>query len=314
MPRAAVGVHQIEEALNQVHIREGLLAELYCETMFTEIATTQWFDGLQCGSEVTITHEPDFEFKPYEKDMRIEAETPKVCTTTIGANYARYAFVKLDDMDVKYVCRYNQLPDAFERKIRRKALEEIERTIFSHIYREADATNQGLTAGASGLYNLGAIGNPFHVTPDTAMDLLLYDGGVLDDQCVPDMGRWIVLPKEMKVIFGQGLLNKTILNGGCNICPDARNGKMYEDLAGFDIYFSPRLPKCTDPITGETTWIIPFGQRDGMGYVFDIGDFEVFRLQETFANAIRVLVTFGAGAGRPEALGYNYITLDIGGN
>lgn len=313
MPKAAAGVHQIEEALNQVHIRQGLLAELYCETMFTEIATTEWFDGLECGTQVTVMHEPDFEFRDYEKDQKLEVETPKVCTTTFGADYAKYAFIKLDDLDKKYVCQYNLLRPAFEKKIRQKTLEVVEGTIFNHIYHEAHEMNQGSTAGESGMYNLGRVGAPFVATPDSMFDLMLYDSGVLDDQCTEDSERWLVLPKEAKVLFGQGLLGKTVLNGGCNICTDARNGKMYEDLSGLDIYFSSRLPKCIDPITGDTTWITPFGQKQGMGYTLDMGNFEVLRLEDAFADAVRILVTFGAGAGRPELLGFNYITMNIGG-
>ncbi len=312
MAKAAAGVHQIEEALNQVHIREGLIAELYCETMFTEIATTEWFSGLQCGTTVTVRHEPDFNFYKHEKDQKLEVDTPKICTTTFGADYQYYANVKFDDVDMKHVCNYNLLRPAFEQVIRRKANEIIETTIFNHIYTDAHASNQGANAGNSGMYNLGTVGAPFQATGDSLFDLLLFNGGVLDDQCAPMNERWIVFPMEAKVIFAQGLLGKTILQGGCDLCPDARNGKMYEQLSGFNIFFSSRLPKCVDPITGESTWIIPFGHKSGMGYTADMGNFEVNRLQDAFGETMRIMVTFGAGTGRPELLGFDYVTFKIG--
>jgi len=308
--KAAVGVGQLDEALNQVHVRQGFLAELYCETMFSEIATTRWFDGLECGSTVTIKHEPDFEFKDYEKDQEIDYETPKVCTTTIGVHYASYAAVKFDDIDKKHLCDYGMLRPEFEKKIRRKANEKIERTIFSHIYKEAHSQNIGLSAGETGMYNLGYVGNPFEANPDSLIDLLLSMGGVMDDQCTEDSGRWVVFPKEAKQLFGRGLINKTVLNGTCGVCSDSRTGQMYSDLSGFNIYFSSRLPRCQDPITGDITWIIPFGIQESMGYTADIGQFETVRLEKAFGDGIRVLVTYGAGAGRPEGLGYAYISIN----
>lgn len=308
--KAAAGVGQLDEALNQKHVRQGFLADLYCETMFSEIATTKWFDGLECGSTVTIKREPDFEFKPYEKDMEIEYETPKVCSFQIGVHYANYAAVKFDDIDKKHLCDYGMLRPEFEKTIRRKANQAIERTIFSHIYKEAHAQNVGLSAGSTGMYNVGYVGMPFEATPDSMIDLLLSNSGILDDQCAEDMGRWIVLPKEAKQLFGRGLINKTVLQGTCGICTDARNGKMYSDLSGFDIYFSSYLPRCVDPITGDITWITPFGAGDAMGYTADIGQFETVRLEKAFGDGLRVLITYGAGAGRPEALGYNYISIN----
>lgn len=311
---AAAGVNQIEAALNQVHIRQGLLSKLYCDTIFGEIATTSWFDGLTCGTQVTIIHEPDFKFRPLEKDQELEIETPKVCTTTFGAHYAAYAYVKFDDMDKQYLCNYNLIRPAFEDVIRRKAREQIEATIFSHIYAEAHSMNRGLTAGSSGMYNLGDIGQPYPATSETISDLMLFMGGVLDDQCVEDMNRWVVFPKELKILFSQGTLAKTILNGGCTVCTDASNGKLYADLAGFDIYFSPRLPKCVDPVTNQTTWIVPFGHKEGMGYTMDMSPFETIRLERAFGDGVRVQLVYGAGTGRPEYLGYAYITVDMGPN
>ena len=309
MTRAAAGVAQLEEALNQVHIRQGMLAALYCETMFTEIATTKWFDGLECGHRVKIVHEPQFTFRKYEKDQALEFEQPKICTTEFGADYSYYAGVKFDQVDQQHVCRYNELRPAFEKSIRRQALELIEDVVFKHIYQEAHHMNQGLNAGDLGNYNLGQVGTPFVATPESLFDLLLSNGGVLDDQCSPMTERWIVFPLQFKMLFAQGMLAKTILQGGCNICTDSRNGKMYEDLSGFNIYFSNRLPRCVDPITQQVSWIIPFGQKDGMGYTADIGEFIVDRPHDTFGETIKILVTFGAGTGQPEFIGFDYVTL-----
>jgi hypothetical protein len=313
MAKSAVSVHQLEEVLSQPQIRQGFLAEFYCETMFPEIATTEWFDGLECGTRVKIKHEPDFEFKPLEKDQIIEYETPKVCVTEIGVDYSDYAAIKLDDIDAKHLCEYGLFRAEFEKKIRRKANEIVERTIFNHIYKEAHWMNQGKKAGEIGIYDLGSVGSPYEVNPDTLIDFFLFMGGVLDDQCAPDMMRWVAIPKQMKLLFGKKLFDKTTFQGACTMCTDARNGKLFSDLSGFDVYTSNQLPRCIDPITGEITWIIPFGHKEGMGYTMDMSDFEVFRLQKVFGTGIRTMLTYGAGAGRPEVLGYAYITINPNG-
>lgn len=308
--KAAAGVVQLDEALNQPHIRQGFLADLFCETMFTEIATTEWFDGLTCGQSVTIKHEPKFHFHDYEKDQDIVYETPKVCTTVIGELYAAYAAVKFDDIDKKHLCDYGLLRPEFEKAIRREANIKIEKRLFDKIYKGAHAQNIGNSAGETGMYELGALGKPFSADPDSLIDLLLSNGGVLDDQCVSEEGRWIIFPKEAKQLFGRGLINKTILNGTCNVCTDARNGKMYSDLSGFTIFFTSRLPRCVDPITGDITWIVPFGNKEALGYTADIGQFEVVRLEKTFGDGVRILVTYGAAVGRPEMIGYDYISIN----
>lgn len=311
--KAAVGVSQLDDALNQVHVRKGFLAELYSETMFTEITTPQWFAGVEKGQTVEIRHAPQVEFKDYDKDMKLEVVTPKVCTTRFGVHHAGYSAMKFDDVDQEYLMEYGNLRSEFENSVRRQANESIERNLFHEIYKNAHIQNQGSTAGDLGNYDQGEIGNDFVVTPDNFVDLLSSNAGTMDDQNVPEGNRWIVLPKQMKQIFTKAFWDKTQLQGSCGICTDSRTGKIYTDLLGFDIYFSSFLPRCIDPITNRTTWITPFGNSEGLAYTADLTKFEVIRAQDTFGDILRILITYGMGVGRPEMLGYNYISINASG-
>ena len=314
---SASGFVQLEDSLNQPHIHGSLLEELYTDTIFSEIATTDYFSDLRCGTTVIIQREPDINIHRYQKNQRLKIDPIQgICEHELSIDHAYYANVKFDDLDKEFICRENDLREAFRHRVIRKMKETVEAVAFSTIFADAAVANQGDSAGAqSGMYDLGKLGTPYDMNPDTIMNFLFYADAVLMEQSAPmDGNRFMIFPNVAKPIFVQSpYMNKDLL-GDCVDCLPARTGRMYNDIYGFNIYFSDRLPSCTDPVTNQTAYPILFGHSDAMAYTMHMGNFEVIRLEGTFGEALRVLMTFGVGTVREELLGAGYATFSLTSN
>ena len=74
----------------------------------------------------------------------------------------------------------------------------VDSDVLSGVYADAHASNKGATAGAiSGNINLGAAGAPVEITKANVIDKIVELGQVLQEQNVPETGRFIVIPAWM---------------------------------------------------------------------------------------------------------------------
>ena len=71
----------------------------------------------------------------------------------------------------------------------------IDTDVLANIYSDVTAVNKGATAGfRSGDINLGVSGTPLLLTKANVLEFIVDLGTVLDEQNVPETGRWLVLP------------------------------------------------------------------------------------------------------------------------
>src|SRR4029077_7465366 len=111
----------------------------------------------------------------------------------------------------------------------------------------ADANNRGVTAGAiTHNINLGVTGTPVTVIPrnPTAgqieiIDMILSLGQALDEQNIPETGRWVVMPTWAATMIKKSELRDAALTGdGVSILRNGRLGM----LDRFTLYSSNLLP------------------------------------------------------------------------
>jgi len=71
----------------------------------------------------------------------------------------------------------------------------IDTDILADTFADAHASNQGATAGViSASFDLGVTGTPVVLTKANILDYIVNMGTVLDEQNVPETGRFVVLP------------------------------------------------------------------------------------------------------------------------
>jgi hypothetical protein len=160
--------------------------------------------------------------------------------------------------------------------------------------------NQGVAAGAiTGSLNLGVQGSALAVVGRNAgagqvelLDVLMRMGQVLDEQNIPEVGRWIVFPAWAGRMIKQSELRQAYLSG--DSVSMLRNGRLGQ-VDRFTLYVSNLLPNnSTDSAqynSGE--WPIYAGHAHGLTFASQISKVETLRSELTFGQILRGLQVYG---------------------
>ena len=179
------------------------------------------------------------------------------------------------------------------------------------------AANEGATAGAiSAAYNLGTDTTPVDQgTPENVLNAILRMSSVLDEQNVPEDGRWLIMTPFDRHLLMQSNIAQAYFTGDQTSI--VRSGKIGM-LDRFTVYVSNLLPRgaagkalvsgLTDTSTGGTvsnakvrrTMIA--GTKDAVGFAMTVNKTEPLRNQTDFGDIVRGLAIYGRKTLKPEAL------------
>jgi hypothetical protein len=184
----------------------------------------------------------------------------------------------------------------------------------------AAAANVGAAAGVkSGALNLGTPDAPVDATgtPTDLLNLILQMGAVLDEQNVPESGRWLLMSPYDRQLLLQSDLAKAYLTGDSSSI--IRTGKVGM-IDRFTVYVSNMLPRRaankawvsgqSDP-TGGAAWtttdgnaqrLIIAGTKDAISFASQFTKTETLRNPNDFGDYIRSLKIYGRRVLKPEAL------------
>lgn len=131
------------------------------------------------------------------------------------------------------------------------------------------------------------------LTSENAYDYLVDLGVRLNENNVPMLGRWVVVPpwfhglllKDPRFVGNGTGYNQAILQGG-----------WVGDAAGFRIHLSNNVP-----VTG-TTYSIIAGTNAAGSFAEQLVELEAFRLEKNFSDAVKGLHVYGAKVTQSGAL------------
>jgi hypothetical protein len=147
-------------------------------------------------------------------------------------------------------------------------------------------------------------------------DLAVEAGRLLDNQNVPQTGRWLIVTPYVKslllrnttyLVRASALGDAVVLSGKVGMTAGvAQNNGYLGQLAGMDVWCSTGLPMST------TSYYLPFGQGKPVSYAAQIppGSLEAVRLQDTFATRVRGLLLHGGKVFTENAKRLGYILAD----
>jgi hypothetical protein len=118
-------------------------------------------------------------------------------------------------------------------------------------------------------------------------------GQALDEQNVPEDGRWLVIPAFAAAFIKNSDLKQAYLTGD-SVSP-LRNGKIGM-IDRFTIYTSNNL------YTASAKTTLLAGTRDAVSFASQITNVETLRSTTTFGNIMRGVNVFGFKVVKPEAL------------
>jgi hypothetical protein len=178
---------------------------------------------------------------------------------------------------------------------------DIDTDVLAGISADVAATNQGATAGVQPgtSLNLGAAGAPFAVSTANVIDKIIECGQILDENNIPETGRWIVIPAWMAALIKRSDLKDASLTGdGVTMLRNGRLGM----IDRFTLYASNLLPFGTTDVAHSCF----FGHSHGLTFASQLTKVETLRAESTFGTILRGLQVFGFKVIDGTALGILY--------
>lgn len=273
-----------------------LLEKFYDASVVPQISNTD-YEGLISaqGDTVNIRTVPNVTIRNYSAGQPLQVERPDSPMVTLNIDQGRYFNLVLDDVmeiqsDINLMNTWSS--DASEQlKI------NIDTYVLANVAVDVAAVNKGATAGRlSANLNLGATGAAVQLTKANIIDKLLEMGQVLDEQNVPETGRWVVMPAwAIRLLKSSDIKDASLTGDGAS---PLRNGRVGM-IDRFTLYSSNLLPRYVDT---NSPFDIIAGHKVGLTFATQITKTETLRSETTFGTLMRGLQVFGMKVVKGDAL------------
>lgn len=252
------------------------------------------------GDTVHIRQIPEIEVKDFtpRTDLNLqEIDAPDMVDLLIdkGLYYAfRSDALEKHQSDIDYITKATEEGST-------KIKEILEARYIAAMAVEGAAANRGATAGAkSGTYNIGSDGTPLSLTKDNALDFIIDCGSVLDEQNMPDDGRYMIIPPVVYNRIKKSEIQKVYVTGDAK--SSLRTGNVGR-IDRFDIFVSNSF------VNSDGKWFPFFGHKYGVAFATQLVKNEVTPIHNRFGNAHKGLCVYGYKVIKPEALGVGCVTV-----
>ena len=286
-----------------------LIEKFYASTVLAAISNTNYEGEIKNqGDKVIIRTKPTLTINNYEATQSLTFQRPSSNVVELAIDKGKYFAAVVDDVietqaDMNLMSLWSD--DAAEQMkitIDTDVLAALcnETTVAGTEYVAISSANKGANAGAiSGSINLGTQAAPLLPTADTIIDLIVDMGQVLDEQNIPETGRWIVIPAWVASMIKKSELKDASLAGDSTSM--LRNGRLGM-IDRFTLYSSNLLPRYTyDTVTSTTIndgtanngTSILFGHSHGFTFASQLSKIETLRAESTFGTILRGLQIYG---------------------
>lgn len=280
-----------------------LVEKLYSATCLSDVANVDYEGVIKGqGDTVVIRTVPSITIRDYKIGGGLNYEKPVSDKVELQIDQAKYFAFEVNDIDAYQsdIKLMNEFSDDGGEQMKIA----IDTDIFARHYAEAGAANAGDVAGAkSGAYNLGKAGAPVAITKENILDVLVDCGSVLDEQNVPEQGRYVILPAWMN-----GMLKKSDLRDA-SVMGDStsvfRNGKVGM-LDRFTVYISNNLSTVDDVVASKKVTNVLFGHKKALTFASQMTQMETLPNPNDFGKLIRGLNVYGSKVIDENALGHLY--------
>lgn len=276
-----------------------LVEKFYAATVLAAISNTDYEGEIKnAGDRVKIRTKPTITIRDYKSDGLLGLDRPTGGTVELYIGNGKYFSLILDDVmevqsDLNVLSMWSD--DAAQQlKI------TVDQDVLGGIVNGMAAANRGVAAGIiTGSINLGVKGTPLSVVGRNAgvgqvelLDVLMRMGQVLDEQNIPEVGRWVVMPAWAGRMIKQSELRQAYLSG--DSVSMLRNGRLGM-VDRFTIYISNLLPtNATDSTNFDSgEWPIYAGHAHGLTFASQISKVETLRSELTFGQILRGLQVYG---------------------
>lgn len=276
-----------------------LIEKFYASTVLAAISNTDYEGEIKNqGDKVIVRTKPTITIKDYKADGLLEVQRPSSNVVELVIDKGKYFNVILDDvMEIQSdLNMMNMWSDDAAQQFKIV----VDTDVLANLLGQAAPENKGNTAGKISVnVKLGVTGTPLAVvarnpTADVAkteiVDLLVRLGQVLDEQNIPETGRWVVLPAWISSQIKMSELRDASLTG--DSVSILRNGRLGM-VDRFTIYVSNLLPHGTAAGLAATEWVVFAGTSHALTFASQINKVETLRSEMTFGTLLRGLQVYG---------------------
>ena len=277
-----------------------LIEKFYASTVLAAISNTDYEGELKSkGDKVVIRTKPTITIKNYRADGLLEIERPASNIVEMLIDQGKYFNLILDDV-MEIQSDLNQM-NMWSDDAAQQFKIIVDREVLATLLGQAHAKNRGSGAGViSNNVALGVTGTPLQIVArnpaGTAgkveiVDLLVRLGQVLDEQNIPETGRWVVLPAWISSQIKMSELRDASLTG--DSVSILRNGRLGM-VDRFTIYVSNLLPTGVAGGLAAGEWVIFAGTQHALSFASQINKVETMRSEMTFGTILRGLQVYGS--------------------
>lgn len=274
-----------------------MVEKFYMSTVFGSIATTDYEGEISgYGSNVIIRTVPDVTVSDYVVGAGLTAQYPARNSVNLSIDKAKSFNVALNLVDTRQ--SDIDMADVFANDGSIQLRIHADADMLETIPAGVSALNSGATAGNdSGDLDMGTAGAPRAVTPEDALDFFVDMGQVLDEQSIPDEGRWVVAPPWLVALVKKGDLKDASLAGDSTSI--ARNGRIGM-IDRFETYMSRNVLRQTTPSAAS---YVMFGHSAGLTFAAQILELQMIDNPNDFGYLVRGLMVFGYELIEPNYVG-----------
>jgi len=274
-----------------------LVEKFYSSTVLAAISNTDYEGEIKNqGDRVRIRTKPTITIKDYRADGALVLERPEGNDLTLTIDKGKYFNTILDDVmevqsDLDALSMWSD--DAAQQlKI------VIDTDVLAGILGDAVSTNRGLTAGRiTGSLNLGVTTSPLATVARSPgggeveiLDVILRLAQVLDEQNIPEEGRWVILPVWAITQLKFSDLRQAFLTGDA-VTP-MRNGRIGM-IDRFTVYSSNLIPNGVGGGLAAGEFAVYAGHAHGLTFASQVSKVETLRSEMTFGQILRGLQVYG---------------------
>lgn len=320
--------------------------KFYDATVLGAIASTDYEGEIRnYGDTINIRTHPTITINAYSANQALTVQRPSSPLVQLQINQGAYFNTVLDDVmeiqaDVDLLS--NWADNASEQM---KVYVDTAVLAIDSIGNLVSANNLGTAAGRiSGSFNLGYSANTLTAVATSGVplslgsvaagtgsgntntnarkvtDFIIDAGCVLDEQRVPETGRWIVLPPWAAAMVKRSAFQQAYLTG--DAVSIARNGRLGM-IDRFTVYVSNLLPVGSASNVRATGTVYPelasinnggglaageyalyFGHSLGLTFASQMTKVETLRSESTFGTLMRGLQVWGFAVVNPTLVGY----------
>lgn len=275
-----------------------LIEKLYASTVLSAISNTEYEGEItNHGDKVRIRTRPSITIRDYLADGILAVDRPVGGEVDLYIDKGKYFNVIVDDVmdlqsDINNLSIWAE--DAAEQfKI------TIDTAVLLGILNQANTYNKGATAGKiTGGINLGVTTTgPLAIVPANpssgevdVLDMILRLGQCLDEQNVPETGRWITMPAWLAATIKRSELRQAYLTGD-SVTP-LRNGRIGQ-VDRFTLYVSNLMPSGVAGGLAAGEFAVYAGHAHGLTFAAQMTKMETLRSEQTFGTLLRGLQIYG---------------------